>query len=104
MRNRPGGSVSGYADIPEHATTSAVVTKLVTNPVTSPPVLTALEAANYLRLDQRYTAETDRVAALHRLVRRCGLRPIVGIKPYVYSLDELRRFTADQTERFTNYT
>ena len=63
-------------------------------------VLTAIEAADYLRLDQRYEALEDRRAALYRLVRRCGLRPVLGLKPYVFAAFELERFVRDQTEAF----
>ncbi len=61
------------------------------------PVLTNLEAAGWLRLDEDHDAEVDRIRALYRLVREHGLRPVQGLKPYRFTVTELERFACHQT-------
>lgn len=64
-------------------------------------VLTALEVAKALRLDEDRGAEADAVAAVHRLVRECGLRPIKGCgKSYKFAEPEVDRWLMAATEAF----
>ncbi len=64
-------------------------------------VLTALEVAKALRLIEDHTAEGDAVAAVHRLVRECGLRPIRGCgKTYKFAGPEVDRWVMASTEEF----
>ena len=64
-------------------------------------VHTTIETAKLLRLDDKHDAASSQVEAVHHLVKKHGLRPLAGIKPYVFSAEELERFAHDQTERFS---
>lgn len=64
-------------------------------------VLTAVEVAKALRLIEDHTAEGDAVAAVQRLVRECGLRPIKGCgKSYKFAEPEIARWVMASTEEF----
>ncbi len=64
-------------------------------------VLTNLEAAKRLRLTDDYPNEGDAVNALHRLVRRHGLRPLECGKTYKFTDAELDRWAHARTDEFT---
>lgn len=60
----------------------------------STPVLTAIEAAAWLRLTDDYEQPEDAIAALYRLVRKGKLRPLRAGKTYKFTLEELQRYIA----------
>lgn len=63
-------------------------------------VLTALEAAERLRLTEDYEQPEDALAALLRLVRSGRLRPLRCGRTYKYTDTELERFAVDETAAF----
>lgn len=58
------------------------------------PVLTNIEAAEFLRLTDDYDQPEDAIAALYRLVRKGKLHPLRVGKTYKFTLAELERFIA----------
>ena len=66
-------------------------------------VLSAFEVAQLLKLDQQKgedRAALDQVESVHRLVKRHGLRPIGGVRPYRFTEREVWRWADAQTEAF----
>ncbi len=63
-------------------------------------VLTALEAAERLRLTEDYEQPEDALAALLRLVRSGRLKPLRCGKTYKFTDVELDRFAVDETAAF----
>ncbi len=63
-------------------------------------VLTALEAAERLRLTEDYEQPGDAVAALLRIVRDGRLKPLRCGKTYKFTDAELNRFAIDETAAF----
>ncbi len=63
-------------------------------------VLTALEAAERLRLTEDYEQPGDAVAALLRIVRDGRLKPLRCGKTYKFTDAELDRFAIDETAAF----
>ncbi len=55
------------------------------------PVLTNLEAAEWLRLTDDYDQPEDAIEALYRIVRKGKLRPLRAGKTYKFTLAELAR-------------
>ena len=64
------------------------------------PVLTNIEAAEWLRITDDYEQPEDAIRALYRLVRQDKLRPLRVGKTYKFTLDELQRYVADETSAF----
>lgn len=69
--------------------------------VSRSPILTNEEAVEFLRLSEDYSAIADAIRSLHRLVRLELVRPIRGCgKTYKFTVAELERYAATQTESF----
>lgn len=64
---------------------------------TRTPILTAAEAAHWLRLDEDHTEVSDAVKALHRLVRQGRLTPLRCGRSFKFTLIELNRFAIAET-------
>lgn len=65
----------------------------------APALMTAAEAASFLRLDEGRDSDAA-VKALNRLVDKDLIRPCLVGKHRRYSRDELRRFIGEATERY----
>lgn len=64
-------------------------------------VLTAAEVAEQLRLGEDHAEAGDAAAAVRRLVRECGLKPIRGCgRSYKFAQPELNRWIMAETEAF----
>ena len=63
-------------------------------------VLTAQEAAEWLRLTDDYEEPADAVQALYRIVRDGRLKPLRAGKTYKFTDAELARFAVDETAAF----
>lgn len=65
-----------------------------------PALMTAAEAATYLRLTEGDRDIEDALTSLEYLVRQGHIRPCRVGKHRRYARDELARFIAQQTERY----
>ena len=69
--------------------------------MTASPLLTSLEAAEWLRLCESDATPDDRHSAinsLHRLVQMGKLRPVRPGRQYTFAEFELVRYVQDETE------
>lgn len=69
-------------------------------PQIAPPLMTAAEAAAYLRLSDGDRDIADAITSLNYLVRSGRVRPCRVGKHNRYSRVELDRFIGEQTERY----
>ena len=68
--------------------------------MTSSPILTIQETAEWLRLDDDYPEMADAIRAVYKLVREGRLEPIRGVgKRYRFSVGELERFVAHEDDQ-----
>jgi hypothetical protein len=69
--------------------------------------MTAREVAVHLRIIEPHLEGEDAARgckAVHHLVRKRGLRPIAGLKEYVFAETEVDRWLEEQTAAFVSNT
>ena len=71
-------------------------------PRIAPALMTAVEAAAYLRLDEDDRDPADAIRSLNYLVQRGRLRPCRVGKHNRFARAELDRFIAEQTDRYSH--
>ncbi len=70
-------------------------------PRIAPALMTAAEAAAYLRLDEDDRDSADAIRSLNYLVQRGRIRPCRVGKHNRFARAELDRFITEQTERYS---